>query len=58
MRTLTRLRRSMRESRIRLGKRVKNVPDQLAKQANKVNGDNTFATLHPTKGWRVRSYKA
>lgn len=53
MRTLTRLRRLTRQSRIRLGKRVTNVPVQLAKQVNSQPDIGDYeSVLHPTKGWR------
>lgn len=58
MRTLTRLRRMRRNLRIRLGKRVKNVPKQLSERETGArslgDGDGRIATLHPTKGWRTQ----
>ncbi len=71
MRTFTKLRRLLRANRVRLGKRVKNVPKQLSEK--KTEDDKEFCLdirekssgvvqltpreyiLHPTKGWRIRT---
>jgi len=57
---LTQLRRTIRENRVRLGKRVKNVPEKLSNDRTEQLFQSTgrYFTLHPTKGWRSRSFAA